>query len=223
MNNLKRIIVILGALACFAACTGDVLFTFLLGSRYPGYSQVTDVMSLLGASDSPVSEVISAWWIILGVLIIVFAIGFRVAFYSPGFFLRTSFWLLVIYGVGEGFGSALFKANMAANSMTTSYIIHDIFGGAGVFAILIVPLTVERIIPFSLNSIFKGFSRFVVIAGVLLLILFSFRFAGSESTFPVKYTGLWQRLFMFDYYIYILVIAFIMMKQALFPETDSMV
>ncbi len=212
----------MGALACLAACTGDVLFTFLLGSRYPGYNQVTDVMSLLGASGSPVSDVINVWWIILGVLIIVFAIGFRVAFYSPGFFLRVSFWLFVVYGVGEGIGSALFKANIEGNSMTTSYIIHDIFGGAGVLAILIVPLAVTRILPFSLNSIFKRFSKFVVIAGVLLLILFSFRFAGSESTFPVKYTGLWQRLFMFDYYIYILVIAFIMLKQAMFPETDSM-
>jgi hypothetical protein len=221
MNNLKPVVVILGALACLAACVGDFLFTFLLGSRYPGYNQITDVMSLLGTSGSPVSHIISLWWIILGFLIIIFAIGFRFAFSPPGINLKISFWLLVIYGVGEGIGSGLFKANGGENSMTSSYIIHDIFGGAGVLAILILPLAVARILPFSLSLFFRRFSWFVLICGTLLLILFTFRFTGSVSTFPAKYTGLWQRLFVFDFYIYLLVIASVMTKRALFPKAGS--
>ena len=222
MNNLRPVVVILGASACLAACVGDFLFTFLLGSRYPGYNQITDVMSLLGTTGSPVSHIISLWWITLGFLIIIFAIGFRVAFSPSGIYLTFSFWLLVIYGAGEGIGSGLFKANGAENSMTSSYIFHDIFSGAGILAILILPLAVARILPFSMSLVFRRFSWFVIISGTLLLILFTFRFTGSVSTFPVKYTGLWQRLFVFDYYIYLLVIASVMARRALFTKAGAL-
>jgi len=213
--------VILGALACLAACVGDFLFTFLLGSRYPDYNQITDVMSLLGTSGSPVSHIISLWWIILGFLIIIFAVSFRITFSSPGIYPTISFWLLVTYGAGEGIGSALFKADVAEISMTSSYVFHDIFSGAGVLAILILPLSVARISPFSMSIIFRRFSWLVFISGTLLLILFTFRFTGSVSTFPVKYTGLWQRLFVFQSYIYLLVIASVMARRALFPKAGS--
>jgi len=214
MNNRRKIIVISGAVACLAACVGDFLFTFLLGSRYPGYSQVFDVMSFLGSSESPVSDLISFWWVILGFLILIFAAGFRAAFEPGNNYTKLTFWLIVIYGLGEGMGSGLFKADIINNSVSTSFLIHDILGGAGVFAILILPLAAGKVHPFSANQSFRRFSRVVLASGTLFFILFSLRFAGVVNVFPVKYTGLWQRLFIFDYYVYLLVIAFIMTKTA---------
>lgn len=214
MNSLQRIVVISGAISCIVACVGDLLFTFILGSRYTGYNQLSDVISFLGSSKSPYSDIISLWWIILGALILMFATGLRTAFVSGDKYLNISFWLLVIYGLGEGMGSGLFKADFINNSPSTSFIIHEILGGAGVFAILILPLTVQKIVPLSESILFRRFSLVIIISGMFFFILFTLRYIGLAGNFSFKFTGLWQRLFIFNYYVYLIVIAFIMIKRA---------
>jgi hypothetical protein len=213
----RKIVVLAGALACFTGCTGDFISIFILGPKYPGYSQISDTMSALGSSSSPVSDLISVLWVILGCLIIIFAIGFRTA-YSPGNrYLKIAFWLLVLYGLGEGLGSGLFKADLVNNSYSVSFIIHDILGGAGVLAILILPLIIRKIEQFSTSRNFIQFSFIVLILGILFLVLFSFRFlAGKNIVISKKiaeYTGLWQRLLILDYYLYLCVIAVRMVKK----------
>jgi hypothetical membrane protein len=213
MNN-RRILVFAGAAAFFTGCIGDFLSLFVLGPEYPGYSQVYDTMSSLGSSVSPVSDIISTWWIILGILMVIFAFGFRAA-YSPGDkYVKIAFWLLILYGLGEGLGSGLFKADRVSGSYTTSFIVHDILGGAGVVAILILPLIVQKIRPFFSNPGFIRFSRITFILDTLFLVLFSFRFLGNENDILANYKGLWQRLFILNSYIYISNIAFRMIRKA---------
>ena len=212
MNKVRKTLVVSGVIACIIACTGDFFFTFLYGSRYPGYSQISDTMSSLGASVSPVSDEISFWWVILGILIIIFALGFRIALSPADRFVKISFWMMILYGMGEGMGSGLFKADLIDNSQGSSFIIHDILGGTGVAAILILPLFVRKILPFSSSRTFVRYSRVVFISGLFCLILFSFRFISDSFSSLARYKGLWQRLFVLDYYLYMLVIAFIMAK-----------
>ena len=100
----RKILVNAGSAACFTACIGDFLSLFVFGPHYPGYSQIHDTMSSLGASESPVSGIISAWWIILGFLMIIFAFGFRAAYPHNDKYVTTVFWLLILYGLGEGVG-----------------------------------------------------------------------------------------------------------------------
>ncbi len=216
----RRFIIIAGAAACFAGCMSDFLSLFILGPRYPGYSQLYDTMSSLGSSDSPVSGIVSAWWILLGILMIIFAFGFKAAF-SPGDkFVKIAFWLLILYGLGEGLGSGLFKADRIYGSYTTSFIVHDILGGAGVLAILILPLIVKRIKPFFSNPGFIRFSYIIFILGILFLILFSFRFTGNENNILAKYKGLWQRLFVLVYYMFLMTIAFKMVKKRFYKKDN---
>jgi hypothetical protein len=209
----RKIIIYTGSAACFAGCTGDFLSLFIFGPEYPGYSQLFDTMSSLGSSASPVSDIISAWWVILGLLMIIFAFGFRLAYSPGGKYVKTVFWLLVFYGLGEGLGSGLFKADRVAGSYTTSFIVHDILGGAGVVAILILPLVVKKIKPFFTGPGFIKFSNITLILGSLFLLLFSFRFFGNEENVISKYRGLWQRLFVLVYYVYMLTIAVKMVSQ----------
>jgi hypothetical protein len=204
----RKIIVVTGAAACFGGCTGDFLSLFILGPEYPGYNQLYDTMSSLGSSASPVSDIMSAWWIILGIMMIMFAFGFRAAF-SPGDkYVKIVFWLLILYGLGEGVGSGLFKADRIAGSYTTSFIVHDILGGAGVVALLILPLFVQKIKPFFSSPGFVRFSYITLITGTFFLILFSFRFIENGENIIAKYKGLWQRLFVIVFYIYLMTIAF---------------
>jgi hypothetical membrane protein len=209
----RKVIVLSGAFACFAGCIGDFLSLFILGPEYPGYSQLYNTMSSLGSSESPVSNIISAWWVILGILMILFAFGFRAAF-SPGDkYARIVFWLLLLYGLGEGLGSGLFKADRVSGSYTTSFIVHDVLGSAGVFAILVLPLIVQKIKPFFSSPGFIRFSWITLIVGTLFLILFSFRFIKNGNNVIADYKGLWQRLFILVYYIYLVTIAFRMVRK----------
>jgi hypothetical protein len=211
----RKFIVYAGSAACFAGCAGDFVSLFVLGQKWPEYSQMSDTMSSLGSSASPVSNVISFLWVILGILMIIFAFGFRTA-YSPGNkYVKIVFWLLILYGLGEGFGSGLFKADRVAGSYTLSFIIHDILGGAGVVAIMILPPFVQKIKPFFSSRGFIRFSNITLFLGVFFLILFSFRFIGIRENIITQYIGLWQRLFVLVYYVYLIIIAIKMVSETI--------
>ncbi len=204
------IVIYTGAVACFAGCTGDLLSLLILGSKYPGYNHLSDPISFLGSSGSPVSHLISVFWVVLGVLFIIFGVGFRTAYMPADLYVKTASWLIILYGLGEGLGSGLFKADQVNNSYTVSFIIHDFLGGAGVVALLALMLVAPKIKELSVNRAFFTFSNVSLILAVLLLILFSQRFIGSKYTIAkgiAKYTGLWQRLLLLDFYVYLLTLA----------------
>jgi hypothetical protein len=210
----KKSLILIASIACFTACIGDFWVTFVLGDYKPGYSQLRNTMSLLGVTTSPVSGIISLWWIILGLLIILFAIGFGKAFGYHKRPVQIATWLIISYGVGEGLGSGLFKDDLMNKTVTLSGDIHEILGGIGTSAILILPFIVKIIIPRATNPGFHTLSLSVFILGVFFLAMFLLRLIPYESNDILLYKGLWQRLFILVYYIYLMVIAVIMIKKS---------
>jgi hypothetical protein len=202
----------LAAIIGITGCVGDIVMTIIMGMYYPGYIQITDTMSKLGASDSPVGKIMSAWWMLLCVLFVVFAVGFKKRFSDP-FQLKLAFWLIAIYALGEGMGSGIFPANYTSEGFTVSLIIHDTLGGIGIAGIMILPFYLKSRYPFSEIAYFKGFSLLVACLGIVWLVLFSW--SKLYDTPPIKflvYKGLWQRLLTLNYYVYIVVLAIIMLK-----------
>lgn len=207
------------AIICIAVCIGEFVALFVLGSFYPGFNHLKDTMSSLGASNSPVSNEISTWWVIMGLLFIFFGIGLRKAFSEKGLYSKIASWLIILYGFGEGIGSGAFKADHIANSLKISAVIHDILGGLGVTAVLILPLIMQKVITKNEMPVFYRMSKIVFIAGIVTVGLFLFRYSSDESNFFTLYKGLWQRLFMLNTYLYFSSIAFIMIKQ--YKKTKS--
>lgn len=212
MINPKSIVVT-GAIACFVTCIGDFLVLFLFGPSYPGYSQLINTMSSLGATASPVSDIVSTCWIVLGFVFVLFAVGFRKAFLPANKYVRIAFWLLILYGLGELVGSGIFKADHIGNTITNSAIIHGIVGSIGIAALYFFPLVMTKIIPRSLSPGFHRYSWIVMVSGVVLLVLFNFRFSESKNNLIDTYEGLWQRLFVLDYYLYLVVVALVMLRK----------
>jgi hypothetical protein len=201
------------AIACIIACVGEFLSLFIFGAFYPGYSQLKETMSSLGASVSPVSNEISAWWVIMGLLIIFFGIGVKESFSEKRKKATIASWLIILYGFGEGIGSGMFKADHVLNNLTNSGILHDILGGIGVTAILALPLVMVRVITKKENLFFYRLSWIVFFGGIVAVILFAFRFSHNENNFLTLYKGLWQRLFMLNTYIYLTTISIIIIKK----------
>ena len=197
---------------CLFACIGDFVIMFYLGLYYPGYSQLKDTMSSLGATISPVSAEISAWWILVGLLFIIFGLGFMQAFRDKGKYTTIATWLIILYGVGEGIGSGVFKADHIGDSMTISCMIHDALGGVGIAAILFLPLLMKKIISKAEMPAFYRMSTIVFVMGILALVLFSFRVSNNNNNLLNVYQGLWQRLMMLNSYVYLAAISIIMWK-----------
>ncbi len=206
--------IITSAVACILACVGEFVSIFVLGEYYPGYNQMRDTMSSLGASVSPVSDIISTWWIIMGVLMIFFGTGFNKAFHEKGKFARIAALLIIFYGLGEGIGSGAFKADHIADEPTILAIIHDIVGGIGVTAILIFPMIMQKVIDKNERPGFYRMSKIFFITGILTIFLFLFRYSSDENNFLAVYKGFWQRMFMLNTYIYLTTIAIITIKKA---------
>jgi len=141
----KKPLVIMLSILCITVCVADLIGLYLMGREFPGYSQASDTISLLGSPVSPVSNIASAWWIMLGIVFIAFAAGFYAEFRDKGRVALTAGILIAVYGLGDGMGSGLFKVDHSGGTMTIATIIHDAVGGIGIIAVLIVPLVVRRV------------------------------------------------------------------------------
>ncbi len=215
MNN-RRIIIYTGALAGISGCLLDSASFFVFAARYPGHDQLKDALSKLGATASPISGIVSMWWIIFGILMIIFALGFKTAYSDGDRFSRLAALCIALYGLGEGIGSGVFKFDIVNNVKTVSYLFHELFGTIGVFSILALPFLVLRTIPFYGNRKFKKFTGYIIGFGFTFFILFSIRYL-NLSSLPTdlinRFTGLWQRLFLINYYIFLVAVGLRMIKE----------
>lgn len=209
----KSNFIIISAFACIIACTGEFVVMAIFGAYYPGYNHLKDTMSLLGASVSPVSGIVSMWWVIMGMLLIFFGIGLKKTFSEKGGYAEFASWLIILYGIGEGIGSGVFKADRIADELTTTAIIHDIFGGVGVTAILLLPVIMQKVITKNEKPGFYRISQIVFITGIMTILLFLFRYSSDKNNFFSIYKGVWQRLSVLISYIYLTVIAVLMIKK----------
>lgn len=214
MKNSRKLI-IAGAIAGIFGCVGDFAALYIFAQYYPGYSRLRDTMSALGASISPVSTAISTWWVILGLIFIFFGIGFNAAFSQKGKYGKIATWLIILYGAGEGIGSGVFRADHVAGGLTAIAIIHNIVGGIGVLAALMLPVIMQKIIPKKKLPGFHLFSKIILVTGILTLSVFILRFVLPETDSIVNFKGLWQRLFVLTIYVYMVRIAIMMISEQL--------
>jgi hypothetical protein len=208
----KAVILIAGA-ACLIATIGDFAVMGIAGSRYPGYNLLHDTESMLGATASPVSVLTSTWWIILGILFVIFGAGFRFAYDIPRKAVILASWLIILYGVGEGMGSGIFHADYVNGNLTPGGLVHDALGGLGIAGMFILPLAVRRIISGKSHPFLYHAAWPVIIFGLIVLILFSIaKLKSHPSEFITTWKGLWQRLLTLNFYIYLDILAIVMIS-----------
>lgn len=211
--SFKNIFLKLIPWICILACIADFSLLFVFGNQIPGYNQLTDSISTLGRSSSPVVFAVMIWSVFLGIVFIAFGFGFREIFDKSKKTTRNVFWLIGLYGFGEGIISGIFKNDTINGDLTTSAYIHEIIGGIGVVAILLLPLAMNQMFTKEDSPKFFHFSRVVFLIGIVSVLLFSFRIEYFNDTFLNTYSGIWQRIFIINTYCYFMVIALLMVKK----------
>ncbi|MCX7841079.1 MAG: DUF998 domain-containing protein, partial [Anaerolineae bacterium] len=164
----------------------------------PGYSHLRDTISALGAPDSPVQKYQSTAFIVVGSLLLVFAVGQAFSFQE----IRWSHILfllgIVLFGIGTIL-AGIFPADPIGVEETLSGKIHGIASGIGFLFLILNPLWAVWI---------DEFAQLKVLNVVLFLtvIFFSavFLVLGNHATGIFQYTGLFQRLNLAVLYGYLL-------------------
>ncbi|MFA5971096.1 MAG: DUF998 domain-containing protein [Lentimicrobiaceae bacterium] len=213
-SSYKKSVSYASAILCIAACFTDLVLIYIFGNQIPGFNHLTSTLSSLGISTSPVANEVTLWSVILGIIFIFFAFEFRVAFQKLGKETVVASWLIIFYALGEDIASGVFRADSINGKLTTLAYLHDVLGGIGVASLLILPIFMQKIFTKFSYPLFNRFSRIAWLIGIISIILFSFRLEYFSGTFLYTYSGLWQRIFLVDYYIYFVVIAFMIMKEA---------
>ena len=206
-KSLPLLLLVAGVSGILASI-GDFIVTAILGSLYPGYSFVHRSESYLGTSDSPVALYMNTWGLVFCFLLIFFAWGLRSTIFRYGRWQTLIVALVVLYGLGEGAGSGLFPYNHVKNVLTLSGKLHSVFGALGGVAIVSIPFAGIKI--FSKESFprLHAYSKLVLIAGLILTVVFL-----VSDRDVISYRGLWQRIYLFNYHLYLSVLAMVMLKQ----------
>lgn len=203
INLNSKSLIRMGAISGMLGCLVDVISSTILGSRISGYNHLRSPLSQLGIQSSPVAHEIAFWWEIVGVLMIVFGLSIYLAFRDNKKQVVIASVLVILYGLGEGLGSGLLPADIAGAHHSWTGIIHILIGGIGVVGLAFFPLIMRDLL-----SGIRKFSMIIFMLGFIGVILFLFsHFIDEPHSFITEYKGLWQRLFITNYYIYIMVVA----------------
>jgi hypothetical protein len=221
MAKEKKHFIAMAASAGLAASVGDFLVTIVLGFLYPDYNHFKLVMSELGAPGSPVAVWIGLWWVVFGFLFIAFAAGFAMAFTSGKKWALIVPLLIGLFGLGAGIGAGLFPMDPAGGETTRAGELHDVFAGAGFFALAFVPLVSLAVFPRQRAAGMHWLSIAVFVLGLISLVLFVISEDMPSAQGILSYTGLWQRLFLLVHYTYLGVVALLMIRSTCTPSAKE--
>lgn len=212
INRRQNRFVIAAAICGLMAGIGDFLITFVLGSFYPGYNHLKLVMSELGTVDSPVALWINLWWILFGFLFIIFALGVRMVLGSTQKPLVAISLLIMVFGIGAGIGAGIFPMEPGGTETTLAGRMHGVFAGIGFLALVFVPMNALTIFPRHRFPQMHWLSIGVFVVGLASFVLFVAAEDSSAAGALFAYAGLWQRLFLLNHYVYLGVLATMMIR-----------
>jgi hypothetical protein len=142
------------------------------------------------------------WGAVFSLLFIAYAFCLRKTIFKKGVWQHVAVWLIAIYGAGEGVGSGLFPYNQVSDHLTMANKLHLIFSGLGDAALVILPFVVFKIFPKRIYPGLHTCAGIVAFSGPVLIIFF---LLARASILPWR--GLWQRLYLLDYYLLLIAIS----------------
>ncbi len=208
-GSLERILVLAGIVSVIL----DMVLATVLSALQEGYDPLAQFMSELGVPGSPFAEVISFWWIVEGILLVLYGIGFFRIVRGAGKIWWSGPVLVMTFGLFSGVGSGIFPCDVACAGMTLSGKMHEAANVIGTFAIVMAPFFTW----YSLNRNidWKRDGKAAIVFGIFALVGMAF-FVISEdrNTALHQYKGLIQRGMFLVFYGWITVQGAFLLKRS---------
>jgi len=184
----------------------EITTDFWFGSRFPGYNWKTQSMSYLGQDGSPIEHWVTIWGIGVTLLVSIFAYSFFQT-YKSNKWARIAAIALLVYAIGEGLGSGCFPINPPGTDVTLNERLHNIFSGIGDTGIVLLPFILMFMFPRSENRKLHIYLWTVAGVGMVMATFFLIAKYFHSDNLISDYKGVWQRIYILDYYAMLLVIS----------------
>lgn len=209
---MKNLLIITGCILGSIVCLADPFILFHYGSGFPGYSHLSELISELGSTNSPVTKLFSAWWIISGIIYLLYAASLYYSFRENGKIALAAAWLIILFAAGDCILSGFFPDDhFHGGKLTFASKVHVATGAVGIFALLSFPLAMQKIFTKERSACFHKLSFIVFCTGMLMAVLLFFRYYYVSYLSDLQ--GLWQRVMMFTFYVYFIILAGLMLKK----------
>ena len=205
MTILKKLSPLFLTLAVF----GDFSLPYYLGRSYPGYDQITMIISQLGESTSPVQGYFNNGSIVTGSLFILSTPGVYDFFQSKSKRLAQILaGAIALYGFGDCILTGLVKINDSASFFSPAYFLHAAFSGISMVAMMFVPLLLAYQAKLKQQKNVWLFYSVCLLGSIVALLLFAAYYLPIIGPLLTSTRGFWQRLSLFFLYLPALSIAF---------------
>ena len=184
-------------LAGLVAVVGDFFIPFILGKKYPDYSNLNDTISTLGIANSPVKKQLSYLLITTGSLILIFSVGHMCIFSLNSWKHILYIWGIILFGMGSIL-AGIFPEDAKGKKETISGKIHGIGSGLGFISLIFNPLWMFLIID---NNNLRLFNILFFLLGLISFVFFITSYKRSKGGL----TGLWQRINLASIYLPLIV------------------
>lgn len=184
------------------AIISEIALPFILARYYPNYSQINNLISTFGETDSPTKWAFKIWEIINGSLFVLSAPAIYERFKETNhrFALILSL-LVVVFGLGDCIITGLFDRAANQSEVDFTSLLHNYASGAGFVALLIGTLLLFLLYRQEKNELFTIFLPLIFLAAMVFMFLFAMPKIPIISQFQISHRALWQRLNLWFLYL----------------------
>jgi hypothetical protein len=209
---MKKKILWIGIISFLLFFVLEIATDIWFGAKFPGYNWKTQSISYLGQSGSPLEKWVLVWGVVFTLLITLFAYTFYQTHRSNKWVVIATGFLL-IYGLGEGLGSGCFPINPPGTSVTLDGKLHNIFSGIGDTGLIFFPFALMLMFPKKENQKLHLYLWSVTGIGLVMVSFFMFAKYLHQDNFMLHFKGVWQRIYLLNYYLMLLVVSTRMVHQ----------
>jgi hypothetical protein len=177
---------------------------------WPEYSAFYQTVSELSAINAPTRELWLPWGIAYALLMAVFGIG-MLQMKNQKKPLRIAGWLFIAYGLLSTCWPPMHQRDvLAAGGETVTDKLHLVFAGVTVLLMVLQ-------ISFAMAAMKKAFRIYSVITLIVLMtfgLLTSMQAPDVNKNFPTPWIGVWERLDIGAYLIWVIVLAILLIKKS---------
>lgn len=176
------------------AVIGDFSLPYFLGPDYPGFDQMTMLISQLGEASSPVQATFNHGSVLTGSLFILGSLGVYSFFAAESKRMAQILTgAIALYGFGDCILTGIVHISESANFFSPAYFLHAAFSGIAMVAMMFVPLLLAYESSLKGKKGLAGFYLICLGIAVITLILFAAYYLPVIGDLLTTTRGFWQR------------------------------
>jgi hypothetical membrane protein len=180
----------------------NILIIITLDLTVPDYNSTTQYVSEFGITPGITSEIVSSWWIVSGIILILFSLALNNTMEKAGRFSFLGPLCICLYGLLDSIGSSIFPMDVAGETITG--MIHTIVSFIGITAVTFSPLAlVGRM---KKDPRWNRLVGFTWITQIIFCVIYVVCVLAFTEIYFGQYVGFLQRVFIYGVDIWIIVL-----------------